>query len=111
MNEMHEYPQESGARYGVEYAWITNQHGKGILVQCGDKPMSLSVSNYSSHDIEKAMHPHELNKLDTTIVHLDYKNTGIGSNSCGPELVKKYRFDEREFEFSVSITPAFRDDL
>ena len=110
MSEIHEYPQESGARYGVDYAWITDQRGVGVLVQCGSEPMSLSVSNYTSHDIEKAAHPHELNKLDTTIVHLDYKNTGVGSNSCGPELIKKYRFDEREFEFTVSIMPAFRED-
>ncbi|MCL2526974.1 MAG: DUF4981 domain-containing protein [Defluviitaleaceae bacterium] len=110
MYENHEYPQESGARYGVDYAWVTNQRGAGIFVEQVSAPMSLSVTNYTSHDIEKAKHPHELNKLDTTLVHLDYKNTGIGSNSCGPILMKKYRFDERQFEFAVSILPAFRED-
>ena len=110
MNENHEYPQESGARYGVEYAWITNQQGRGVYVECDKAPISLSVSNYCNHDLAKAMHPHELTKLDTTMVHLDYKNTGIGSNSCGPILEKKYRFDEREFDFAVSFTPAFRED-
>jgi len=110
MSENHEYPQESGARYGVDYAWITNEHGKGIFVEYGSAPMSLSVSNYTAHDIDKAQHPYELNKLDTTLVHLDYKNSGVGSNSCGPQLMKKYRLDERQFEFAVNITPAFRED-
>ena len=110
MSEIHEYPQESGARYGVEYAWITNQHGRGILVTCGEAPISLSASNFDDHDLTKATHPHELTKLDTTVVHLDYKNTGIGSNSCGPILEKMYRFDEQQFSFSVCIQPAFRED-
>ncbi|MCL2360752.1 MAG: DUF4981 domain-containing protein [Defluviitaleaceae bacterium] len=110
MNEVHEYPQESGARYGVDYAWITNQRGMGILATCGDTPMSLSVSNYTNHDLAESKHPHELTKLETTRVHLDYKNTGIGSGSCGPSMETKYRFEEREFSFTVSILPAFRED-
>ena len=110
MNECHEFPQESGARYGVDYAWITDQWGRGILATCGDTPISLSVSNYDNHDLAKSAHPHELTKLETTRVHLDYKNTGIGSASCGPVIESKYRFDEREFSFSVSIQPAFRED-
>ncbi|MCL2572661.1 MAG: DUF4981 domain-containing protein [Defluviitaleaceae bacterium] len=110
MSEKHEYPQESGARYGVDYAWITDQRGKGIYVQCGEAPISISASNYCNHDLTEAKHPHELTKLDTTLVHLDYKNTGIGSGSCGPILEKPYRFDERQFSFTVSILPAFRED-
>jgi len=110
MFENHEFPQENGARYGVDYAWVTNDHGTGILAQCGDTPISLTVSHYTSHDIEAAKHPHELVKLDTTLVHLDYKNTGIGSGSCGPMISDKYSFDEREFEFKVSIHPARRED-
>jgi len=111
MNEVHEYPQESGARYGVDYAWITNQQGRGILAQYGSAPFSLSVANYTAHDMDKAQHPYELTKLDTTLVHLDYKNTGIGSNSCGPILEKMYRFDERKFDYSVSLMPVFREDF
>jgi len=110
MFENHERPQENGARYGVDYAWITDQRGKGILAECGEAPISLSVSQFCNHDMVEAKHPHELPKLDTTLVHLDYKNTGIGSNSCGPVLSEKYRFDERQFTFLVSILPAFRED-
>jgi len=110
MMENHERPQENGARYGVDYAWVTNDHGVGILAECGSQPMSLTVTHYCNHDLTAAPHPHELTKLDTTIVHLDYKNTGIGSASCGPLLLDKYRFNEREFEFGVSILPAMRED-
>ena len=35
--------------------------------------------------------------------NIDYRNSAIGSASCGPELMKKYRFDEKEFSFGFRI--------
>jgi beta-galactosidase len=32
--------------------------------------------------------------------------SGIGSNSFGPELLKKYRLDAGEFSFAVRIRPV-----
>jgi len=107
----HERPQENGARYGVEYAYVTNDHGVGILAETDSAPMSLSVSHYTAHDLDAAKHPHDLQKSDTTYMHLDYKNAGIGSGSCGPTLDEKYRFNEREFEFAVTILPVCREDM
>jgi len=36
--------------------------------------------------------------------------SGVGSNSCGPQLAEKYRFDEREFAFDLLIKPVFKED-
>jgi len=102
----YDYPQENGARYGVDYALLTDGRGFGLLVEAAEDTFSLSASHYTSRDLETAMHPFELTKLDETVIHIDYKNNGIGSNSCGPELTKPYRFDERNFTFSVSFMPV-----
>ena len=32
------------------------------------------------------------------IFNIDYKMSGIGSNSCGPNLKDEYRLNETEFE-------------
>jgi len=101
----YDYPQENGARYDVDYAVVTDERGFGLLFEAGENAFSLSASHYTSHDLEAAMHPHELVKHDETFVHIDYRNCGIGSGSCGPQLLEAYRFNEREFEFSVSFTP------
>jgi len=102
----YDYPQENGARHDVDYALVTDARGFGLLFEAGENTFSLSASHYTAHDLETAMHPHELTKHDETFVHIDYKNCGIGSNSCGPQLLEKYRFNEREFSFSVSFTPV-----
>ena len=41
--------------------------------------------------------------------HAVYKGTardGIGSNSCGPRPLPKYRFDDRHFTYDMTLLPA-----
>lgn len=47
-----------------------------------------------------AMHIDELKKSDVTHVRIDYKVSGIGSNSCGPDLIEKYRLSEKEIRYA-----------
>ena len=77
-----------------------------MLFEAVDEAFSLSASHYTSHNLDTAQHPYELIRCDETIVNIDYKNNGIGSASCGPELFKHHRFDEREFTFNVSFVPC-----
>jgi beta-galactosidase len=35
---------------------------------------------------------------------------GIGSNSCGPELLQAYRFDDKAFTFELTVRPVFVED-
>ncbi|MCL2351783.1 MAG: DUF4981 domain-containing protein [Firmicutes bacterium] len=102
-------PQENGARYGVTRACLTDARGAGLAFT-GARPFSFNASHYDSREMTKARHPYELKKHAETIVNIDYKNSGVGSNSCGPVLLKPYRLDEREFTFGVEITPVFLED-
>jgi beta-galactosidase len=102
----YEFPQENGARYGTDYALFTDAKGFGLLMEAGSGAFSFNASHYANADLDAAKHSYQLTKLDETIVHIDYKNNGIGSNSCGPSLLEKYRFDERQFTFEVSFAPV-----
>ena len=31
---------------------------------------------------------------------------GIGSNSCGPDVLEKYQLNAQEFEFELTLIPA-----
>ncbi|MCL2363676.1 MAG: DUF4981 domain-containing protein [Defluviitaleaceae bacterium] len=105
MFENYAYPQENGARQGVDYVKIADERGMGLQFNAVDKALSFNASHYTNHDLDVAQHPHELKKRDETIVHIDYKQTGIGSNSCGPQLIDCYRFDDRLFSFMLEIVP------
>ena len=43
-----------------------------------------------------------------TTVTVDYKQSGIGSNSCGPWLAGNMQFREPKFTFRLRILPALR---
>lgn len=34
---------------------------------------------------------------------LDYAQSGIGSNSCGPVLSEKYQLNQNHFEFDMTL--------
>ncbi|MED5019839.1 glycoside hydrolase family 2 TIM barrel-domain containing protein [Paenibacillus chibensis] len=109
MFEPYVMPQENGSRYGTEWASVTNELGMGLQFT-GANPFSFSASHYFPEDLDQAGHLHELMKREETIVHLDYRMSGIGSNSCGPELLEKYRLDEKAFEFALRLRPVFKED-
>lgn len=102
-------PQENGSRYGTEWAVVTNALGMGLRFEA-PAAFSFQASHYTPEDLASAKHNYELVPRKETIVHLDYQMSGVGSNSCGPELAPKYRLAEKEFSFELTLTPVFRED-
>ena len=69
----------------------------------GDGEVEFNVSQYTSEALTTAMHTDELIKNGKTNVRIDYMVSGIGSASCGPQLIEKYRLKKEPFEFSFFI--------
>ncbi|MFU1795218.1 glycoside hydrolase family 2 TIM barrel-domain containing protein [Paenibacillus azoreducens] len=112
VDQMHKdyiMPQENGSRYNTEWAVVGNQLGMGLLFTAKDT-FSFNASHYTPEDLTAAQHNVELVRRDETIVHLDYKMSGVGSNSCGPRLIDKYQFNEKSFTFEMEIRPVFTED-
>ena len=68
-------------------------------------PFSCNVSEYTQEELREKKHPYELTKCGDTVLCLDYKMSGVGSNSCGPELLPQYRLEEGEFTFRLTLLP------
>jgi len=69
-----------------------------------DKGFEFAVSHYDAMTLMRAKHTDEIKHAGKTIARIDYKGSGIGSNSCGPELNEKYRLCEKKIDFAFSIT-------
>jgi len=69
----------------------------------GDGEFEFNVSQYTSEALTTAMHTDELIKNGKTNLRIDYMVSGIGSASCGPQLIEKYRLKKEPFEFSFFI--------
>lgn len=60
---------------------------------------------YSAQQLTAARHLDELPASCSSVVQLDYQLNGIGSNSCGPALQPRYRFNATDFEFDLTLLP------
>lgn len=65
----------------------------------------LTLLFYTQEELERVSHNYELKESDSTVFCMDYAMNGIGSNSCGPDVMDKYRFDEEAFQFQFELIP------
>ena len=93
-------PQEHGNHYHVKKLDI------GGLTVSADAPFECNVSLYSTAALEKAQHTDELVADGKVHLRLDYKVSGVGSASCGPELDPKYRVSDKDIHFALTIAPS-----
>lgn len=56
-----------------------------------EKPFSFNVCPYSTRMLMRSAHDFELKGTGKTYINLDIVMSGVGSNSCGPELAERYR--------------------
>ena len=104
-------PQENMAHADTKWMEVYDYSGHGLLIAKSAKDFSFNCSHYTSAQLTKIPHDHELVPLKETIVNIDYRHNGIGSNSCGPDLDYKYRFDEKSFDFEFIVIPALINDI
>ena len=113
IDEMHEdyiMPQENGSHFDCSYVQISapgandgaDRTSHSIAVT-STVPFSMNASPYTAEELTNAAHNYELPESNKSVLCIDYRQNGIGSNSCGPELDEKYRFDEDEWEFGFTM--------
>ena len=88
-------PQENGSHYNCSFVQV------GGFTAVGRRPFSFNASEYTPEELTGKAHNYELEKAGCVVVCTDYKMSGVGSNSCGPELLEQYRFDEEEFQWEM----------
>ena len=70
------------------------------------EPYIKPQENGNHHDCDWAsVETGELEPSASTVVCVDYQQSGIGSNSCGPALLERYRLDAERFTFEVAFLP------
>ena len=104
VEDMHEdyiKPQENGNHYHCRKASVGN--GTNGVTAYAATSFDFSVSNYSDYELAVKKHNYELEESDFVTMHLDYKNSGVGSNSCGPQLLPQYQMNDKEFEWEYQL--------
>ncbi|MFA5340402.1 MAG: glycoside hydrolase family 2 TIM barrel-domain containing protein [Clostridia bacterium] len=107
LQEEYEKPQENGNRMDTRWVSFKNTSGQGLFFG-GLDTFNFSASYYDAYQLAKAAHNHNLVKKDCINVNIDYRQTGLGSNSCGPRPENKYLLYTNPNKFSFTFSP-FQD--
>ncbi|MBQ8717073.1 MAG: glycoside hydrolase family 2, partial [Clostridia bacterium] len=104
-------PQENMAHADTKWMLVSNLEGHGLIALRTEQDFSFNCAHYSAHQLTNTAHDYELVPFADTVVNLDYRHNGIGSNSCGPELPEQFRLSEKSFRFHIRLLPAFVNDV
>lgn len=99
--EVHIRPQETGSHNETTFVEISDGYRKVIITS--DNTFSFNTTHYSLKQLTETTHKDALELEDQTYVFIDYAQSGIGSNSCGPELNEAYRLNDRHIDFSFNL--------
>ena len=91
-------PQEHGTHGKVRVLNIENK-----MEFSANKCFDINVSKYSINQLDKAKHTDEIGDSYATHVRIDYKNSGVGSASCGPDLEPQFRLSEKKIQFNFAM--------
>lgn len=99
-------PQENGSRWGCTRLAVLAPD-RELLVQT-DRSFSFRAGYNHQTELSERGHNWELRPQKQAELCLDHRMSGVGSNSCGPELSPEYTLSEPEFRFALRMRVAPR---
>ena len=95
-------PQENGNRCEVKWLRIEDGCDGAIEIESPDN-FNFSIAHFNAKDYCNAEHINELERRNEVYLNIDCKHRGLGTNSCGPDTLPKYRFGGGRYSLSFSI--------
>lgn len=95
------FPQENGHREEVKWFSIGDKTNSMLCTM--EAPYGINISNYTDEMIEEAKHPWQLEKAEDVMIHIDYRQSGVGSNSCGEEQLEEYKVKRQDFVMAFTL--------
>ncbi|MGF3056407.1 glycoside hydrolase family 2 TIM barrel-domain containing protein [Microbacterium sp. YY-01] len=99
----YEVPQENGNHVDTRWLELRTTSGTGLRVE-GVTPFDFTVRRWTSHDLERATHHHELRDSGSVWLNIDYRQMGLGSASVGPPMPEQYRIPREHTSWTVRLS-------
>ena len=96
-------PQEHGNHTDVR--WLSLANGAAGLTVTAQPTMEFTASHFTAHDLFAAKHTYDLKPRPEVILSLDLHQRGIGTASCGPDTLERYKIRPGKYRFAYVIQP------
>jgi beta-galactosidase len=99
-------PQEFGLRCDTRWLECIDPATAETLRVDVVEPIALHVSatNYFAEDLFAAANQADLEPRDELVVHLDVAHRGLGTASCGPDVLPRYLLRSGTYTFAYRLS-------
>jgi beta-galactosidase len=97
-------PQSHGNHVDSRWCSLRDSTGTGLLF-AGLSTFEFSASHYGDEQLTRARHTCDLDPENAITLCLDAVHRGVGSGSCGPDTLAKYRVRPGRYAFDFAIAP------
>ena len=99
-------PQEFGLRTDCRwFEFIDSSTDDVIRLEVLDPTaMHVSATRFSDQDLYDASHETDLRPRRSLVVHADVAHRGLGTASCGPDVLDRYRVAPGTYRFSYRLS-------
>jgi beta-galactosidase len=96
-------PQEHGNHTDVRWLSLGCESVKLLVEAVG--PMEFSAGHYTAQDLDSAYHTYDLHPRAEVILSLDFRQRGLGTESCGPGPLEQYKIKPGRYSWSYTLQP------
>jgi len=100
-------PQENGNRTDVREFSLTNENGKVLRVSgsgsSSGNGFDFSAGHFGVARLWTARHWYEIEPVPETFLYIDVAQRGLGTASCGPDTLERYRLRPGQYELRLGI--------
>lgn len=104
-------PQENMAHIDTQWLAVKSENDIGLFIEAEEAPFSFNCSHFTAEQLTAAAHAFELEPCENTVLYIDSAHSGIGSNSCGPALLEKYRVNDNELDLVIRVRGGMLGDF
>ena len=98
-------PQEFGLRTDCRwFECVDPAKGQTLRIAVLTGTMHCSATHYTANDLFAATTQTELSPRRELIVHLDAAHRGLGTASCGPDVLPQYRLTAGRYRFAYRLS-------
>ena len=103
-NLFHPYlmPQENGNHTDVRWLQLDGKQVSPFKI-IGQLLLNFSIHHYSLENLNEAKHTNELVWQAEPWLYLDFAQTGLGNNACGPDTLPEYRLEPEPIHFRLLL--------
>ncbi len=105
VNNQYEYekPMERGNHEEVRWAKLSGNGMPSLTIQADEELMQIAALPHTDEQMTPVEYKIDLPASSATVLSISTKTLGVGSNSCGPQPLEKFKVAAQDTSFTYTI--------